>query len=263
MRPSELIDKTALGSQVFSMPRYLPVPPAMQRWVDHRVFHPGSTVEIGRTWRTGFYAVDTSRGDSEGAVLFHEYDTQAMPFWQRLQVEQKDWSLYNFGPDLPHRSLLGIIEEIGEFDQAIDDGVNRLKINDAVGDIAVFAASYCNANGLLLQSIWEQRQIPRDEKGMPWLSARAGVRRLWGIAGKMSHSHLKKEQGIRGKSRKHHRNLRIQLCRMFGLLSLLMRQQFSADYETLCRAVWDEVSKRDYRKDQQLVGVPAPGAQLR
>lgn len=78
-----------------------------------------------------------------------------------LQAEHEDWAGRNFPGAQPHDALLGIMEEVGELahahlkhDQGIrgyDDEKYRTEAADAIGDIVVYLASYCNRNGFDLQ----------------------------------------------------------------------------------------------------------------
>jgi len=78
-----------------------------------------------------------------------------------LQREHKEWVEHNFPRNEPYMPLLGIMEEVGElshahlkFDQEIR-GYTRSRweaeAEDAIGDIIIYLASYCNANFLNLE----------------------------------------------------------------------------------------------------------------
>lgn len=81
--------------------------------------------------------------------------------FQQLQSEVVEWSKYNFGPRLGsgYRPLLGAIEELGELAHAhlkAEQGIrtsedhNEAKI-DAIGDIIIYLADYCEQQGIDLQ----------------------------------------------------------------------------------------------------------------
>lgn len=107
---------------------------------------------------------------------------------RELQEENAAWARYNF-PDscaLPHRPLLGIVEEVGELaevpgyendphitylaqaigklahsrlkrEQNIRVGEQHVKAaQDAVADIAIFLVHYCETEGWDAQSIVEE-----------------------------------------------------------------------------------------------------------
>lgn len=89
----------------------------------------------------------------------------------QLQAEHADWVHHNFPYMRPHQPLLGLAEEVGElahahlkYEQGIREGldhdvVQKLK-EDAVGDIVIFLASYCNSNsidlGAVVQVTWDK-----------------------------------------------------------------------------------------------------------
>jgi NTP pyrophosphatase (non-canonical NTP hydrolase) len=74
-----------------------------------------------------------------------------------FQLEQLDWQQYNFPDATSVEPLLGIGEETGELMHAhlkgiqgirhTDDEIHELK-KDAVGDILIYMAAYCNMEGL-------------------------------------------------------------------------------------------------------------------
>lgn len=75
-----------------------------------------------------------------------------------LQKDQKEWGIKNFPENKgkPYRMLLGVGEEMGELfhshlkrEQGIrTDEDHETKIADAVGDIVIYLAAYCNEMGL-------------------------------------------------------------------------------------------------------------------
>lgn len=82
-----------------------------------------------------------------------------------LQVENKAWAEYNFPGYEDYYPLLGIFEECGELAHAmlkIKQGIrgtkedHEAKAKDAIGDIVIFLACYCNAMGFDLQECVEQ-----------------------------------------------------------------------------------------------------------
>jgi NTP pyrophosphatase (non-canonical NTP hydrolase) len=83
-----------------------------------------------------------------------------------LQFEHEQWLRYNFPNQLPHEPLLGLVEEVGELSHAHLKYGQRIRgydqqqywdeATDAVGDILVYLASYCNSNGLDLQKCLEE-----------------------------------------------------------------------------------------------------------
>jgi NTP pyrophosphatase (non-canonical NTP hydrolase) len=78
-----------------------------------------------------------------------------------LQREHDEWIGRNFPGELEYQPLLGMVEEIGELsrahlkgEQGIRRGVDQIQVQmdkvDAVGDIVVYLAGYCSANGINL-----------------------------------------------------------------------------------------------------------------
>jgi NTP pyrophosphatase (non-canonical NTP hydrolase) len=85
----------------------------------------------------------------------------------RLQDEVNEWSLRNFGPKNPattHRTLLGVMEEVGELAHARlkeEQGIrgtpeeHQAAATDAIGDIVIYLADFCNACGYDFQAIMD------------------------------------------------------------------------------------------------------------
>ena len=83
---------------------------------------------------------------------------------RKIQEEQAPWVKHNFGDRPSYWPLLGVVEEIGELchahlkaEQGIrtDEDHAAMKA-DAVGDIVIFLADYCSAEGIDLQSVVEE-----------------------------------------------------------------------------------------------------------
>ena len=73
---------------------------------------------------------------------------------ERLQKEGLDWVQHNFPGGKPYQPLLGVAEEVGELCHAhlkYEQGIrNTTKADkeDAIGDIIIYLADYCNRNGI-------------------------------------------------------------------------------------------------------------------
>jgi hypothetical protein len=103
----------------------------------------------------------------------------------KLCEENLVWVKANFGERPKHQPLLGIIEELGELDEAV-----ALKdVIDACADVMIFMADFCNAMGFSLQSMYELAKKRLHDVERP--SRLAAV-------GHLAHAFLKNEQGIRG-----------------------------------------------------------------
>lgn len=96
-----------------------------------------------------------------------------------LQEEQKPWVKHNFGNRPSWYPLLGVVEELGELAHAHlkeEQGIRGTKAEhmeakkDAVGDIVIFLADYCSAEGIDLQKAvdeaWSEVK-KRDWKAHP------------------------------------------------------------------------------------------------
>jgi len=85
-----------------------------------------------------------------------------------LQSEHGEWLKHNFPDQEKHDALLGVMEEIGELAHAhlkYQQGIRGYTMteyyadaSDAIGDIVIYLASYCNANhlnlGFCLDQTW-------------------------------------------------------------------------------------------------------------
>ncbi len=79
----------------------------------------------------------------------------------QLQTEVAEWTAKNFPNAAPYHPLLGIQEEVGELSHAhlkMEQGIrgtaeehHEAKV-DAVADIIVYLADYCNRNGINMQN---------------------------------------------------------------------------------------------------------------
>lgn len=83
---------------------------------------------------------------------------------KNLQDEQRDWQLRNFGDSPSWHPLLGVSEEVGELCHAHLKSAQGIRTNenhrdakiDAVADIIIYLASYCNLENIDLQSAVEK-----------------------------------------------------------------------------------------------------------
>ena len=78
----------------------------------------------------------------------------------KLQKQVKPWADYNFPTAKRWEPLIGAMEELGELSHSflkLHQGIrkgedHRAKMEDAVGDIIVYLADFCNRNDLNLAS---------------------------------------------------------------------------------------------------------------
>jgi len=97
--------------------------------------------------------VSTEIGEAE----VQEINTKELTIFQRQVAE---WADKNFGLTPAYRPLLGAVEEIGELthaqlkkEQDVRKGVSRFEADasDAIGDLLIYLAHYCQVAGLSLQ----------------------------------------------------------------------------------------------------------------
>jgi NTP pyrophosphatase (non-canonical NTP hydrolase) len=88
---------------------------------------------------------------------------------RNLQVRHRLWLEHNFPNQQEHDALLGLVEEVGELAHAhlkASQGIRGTSLKhrddaiDAIGDIIIYLASYCNTNGYDLEqcliSAWDE-----------------------------------------------------------------------------------------------------------
>jgi NTP pyrophosphatase (non-canonical NTP hydrolase) len=97
---------------------------------------------------------------------------------RKLQLEHVAWATYNFGPRNPIHAALGVGEEAGELQHCVLKMAQGIRTNedliakakDAVADIIIYLADYCNGMGFdmeeTVQETWEQVK-KRDWKKYP------------------------------------------------------------------------------------------------
>jgi NTP pyrophosphatase (non-canonical NTP hydrolase) len=85
------------------------------------------------------------------------------------------WSAHNFPGRTSVQPLLGVVEEVGELSHAYlkrQQGIrgtaeeHTAAVEDAVADIVIFLADFCNAEGIDLEAtverVWDTEVKPRD-----------------------------------------------------------------------------------------------------
>ncbi len=95
-----------------------------------------------------------------------------------LQIENKEWANHNFPNKKSWQPLLGVVEEVGELAHAHLKATQKIRGNeqlrylaiDAIGDVVIYLADYCNQMGFDLEEIvkmtWKQVK-QRDWKKNP------------------------------------------------------------------------------------------------
>lgn len=169
-----------------------------------------------------------------------------------FQVEQKAWSIRNFGDGPQHRPVVGMIEELGELFEALeernvlastdDDERCRAAIEDAVGDVIVYMVNVCWQRGWLLADLWETRfgvpDIAFKKDGSTLQSPVTHMR--W-----LAHHQLKGEQHIRGGYEEHNNKMQDR-CR--AILFLLDRVTAGRAMDVAAET-WGRVRRRDWTKN--------------
>ena len=159
-----------------------------------------------------------------------------------LQIDLMRWERKNFGLAASYTSALGIVEEVGELEDAQDD---EDEWTDAIGDILIYACNLCSKNGLDFDTILE---ISLEER--PWK-----MRGMLGKLGLLAHVTLKADQGIRGYDDRDvaRRDLGIVLYRV---ISSVVRYALLCGHDA--KEIFVEVSakvmKRDWGADSRLGG---------
>ena len=99
--------------------------------------------------------------------------------FKQLQEEQAPWVLHNFGKRPSYWPLLGAVEELGELAHAFlkrEQGIRTTEnhtanIEDAVADIIIYLADFCQSENIDLQAtverVWsevKQRDWKKDPR---------------------------------------------------------------------------------------------------
>ena len=108
---------------------------------------------------SGFIPIPEERRDWPAYPAYPQLLT-----FKQLQDEVRPWTMHNFGERPSWQPLLGIQEEVGELSHAHLKAEQGIRTNedheadgkDAVGDILVFLADYCNCKGWDMQEIIEE-----------------------------------------------------------------------------------------------------------
>jgi NTP pyrophosphatase (non-canonical NTP hydrolase) len=151
---------------------------------------------------------------------------------KQLQSRNATWARKNFPCALAHEPLLGIIEEFAELKIATD----KLKAKDAIADIVVFMAHYCNLNNIELEVIVDCSSGVQDVNINPLVHL-----------GKLCHFHLKGEQGIRYNVISIQENKEHELMKIYRHV-LHAASWINVDVWQAVSDVWPEVEKRDWTK---------------
>lgn len=158
-----------------------------------------------------------------------------------LQEEQKPWVKHNFGNRPGWMPLLGIIEELGEHEEAVIDGEPLGKVIDALADAMIFAADYCSAMDWDFGDLWDEA-MTYGQCEVTLLSA----------VGRISHAYLKQQQGIRIDQDHDGQGRKGMVFLLVDLRILASKTGISLVDETW--RVWQKVKLRDWKKDPTNAG---------
>lgn len=169
---------------------------------------------------------------------------------EKFQGEVMRWNLHNFPNPRQYQPLLGVVEEIGELMEADamlfacpeKAGESYMEFRDAIGDVAIYCAVFCGLNGIQL---FEQTQKMAGHFAEPFYS-QAEIRVAFMIvSGRLCHSFLKDDQGIRGHG--HRDKMAQDIGKIMDLLSAMCRI-YDIDFLECITDAWEEVSQRDWIK---------------
>ena len=178
-------------------------------------------------------------------------------WWDQFQDEHAAWSLANFGQQQPYQMVLGMIEELGELDEALNElhdiveasseewGRALGKVQDAIGDVIVYMCGFCTLTWRRLGPlVLEQVDHDMDSLDVHW--------GLTHLMRDLAHTWLKFEQAIRGASDE---DVTVALRHVVHTCLCLWKQvqdEPRSSLEEAVKAVWERVvQKRDWRNDPE------------
>lgn len=162
-------------------------------------------------------------------------------FFRKLQAEVGAWSQKNFGDQPAWRPAMGMVEELCELSEKVED-LDLSETLDAIGDTAIYMADYFHRRGWDLGETWRTRYVnPRVYEG-------PNMGRTLALIKDVCHSHLKGDQGIRGGAEKHDTIMR-QTCAAALIFIQDTAGLLDRDILEVITNVWDTVSKRDWTKN--------------
>ena len=121
---------------------------------------------------------------SDGDRLYRPTEPSPAARLTTLQLEQVAWVKYNFGERGAHQPLQGLVEELGELDEALRRN-DAEEIADSLADAMIYSADLCSAHGWDLGEVWSNKRTSDTYSLLAWV-------------GTLNHYLLKHEQGIRG-----------------------------------------------------------------
>jgi len=160
-----------------------------------------------------------------------------------IQVEQRAWSLKNFGEHPSWHPLLGIQEELGELSDAYL-GKKPDAMMDAVADLVIYLMDFCSCEDIELKT--SGRVYSGQAKATPQIS----LLEMQVRCGNISHSYLKREQGIRGTSQQHKEAIQMNVEVLMDCLRVFC-DDTDIHLEAATHVTWLHVSTRDWTKNKE------------
>lgn len=170
----------------------------------------------------------------------------------QLQRESKAWVARNFGNRPLHQPVLGLAEEYGELiaaDKLVD-------IQDAVADIVIFLADFCNSCNI------DMEHLRINSETFAYTVTMSRLERYMAVEiGKLCHHYLKREQGIRGTADFHTNEIANHVQHLLAILKIYSKL-CGFDFMTNLEQVWHKVSQRDWTRQRAIAGVISPPGAL-
>lgn len=179
-------------------------------------------------------------------------EAEGLEFWRGLAEDVRAWSERNFPRSVgrPEDPLAGIVEELGELVDAIA-ARDRDAAVDAISDAVIYLADFCGKQGLDLGNIVARAQSTEELDGVDEKDERAATTQLLSAVGRVHYHFLKARQGIRG-NEDHAGEMRRGLAKLVAILWDLhdeTRTDRELAFDASVRLTWEEVRKRDWRRD--------------
>jgi hypothetical protein len=162
---------------------------------------------------------------------------------RQMQEEQKPWVKHNFGDRPSWMPFFGVIEELGEREDALElhPTVRHEKVVDALADAMIFSLDYCSAMGWNMAVLWDA--------SMTYGHCRVN---LLSSLGKVAHAHLKQAQGIRVEENHDAEGRQGMIHFLVHLRMFAVQEKIDLVDETY--RVWQKVKLRDWKKDPAHAG---------
>jgi NTP pyrophosphatase (non-canonical NTP hydrolase) len=167
---------------------------------------------------------------SDGDRLYRPSEPSPAARLTTLQLEQVAWVEHNFGKRGAHQPLQGLVEELGELDEALRRN-DAEEIADSLADAMIYSADLCSAHGWDLGEVWVNKRPSDTYSLLVWV-------------GKLNHYLLKHEQGIRGARLEDAQHaLRV----IVWILDTIARGH-DIDLVAVTWETWCKVRERDWKK---------------